>query len=527
MDQSAPAAPPAASPGAAGAAAPRLPRYRFVALGVVWSAYLVVFLSRLCVGPLAPFLKDAFDLSNAQIGGLTSATAVAYAPTLIFAGWLVDRIGVRRALLIGTVITGLCIGAVALAPSYGTMLLLLGASGLGCGFIYPTAVKAIMLWFPANERATAVGVNQSAVNVSGMLGAAIMPWLAVTYSWQAGFVFAAGLAFVVCVVAVLFYRDPRPGESPGAAQAPVPVSEIDQGLPAVTGDERTDREVLKSGFAAVLRSRDIWMMGLAALFLGVVEFAALAHLVLFLNSDWGFSVAVAAGMLAFCQFAGALGKPLSGLVSDRPLRRRRVPALLGMGTLAGLSCVAFALHPARPHLAPVGRALPAWVRRRRLGRPDGHAGRRDRRPALRRRGRRRLRRVLQRRHLPRAAHLRRHRRPHRLLHAGVVDDGRVGGCGPRAAAVRARGPHAQLRPRRGRRSLPRPLWSASVRERASQAGRPLAHELEVAAVAGCRADDEQHEQLLEDVHGRQVQRAGEHSRTARRAGAQSLRMSPT
>jgi ACS family hexuronate transporter-like MFS transporter len=339
----APAVAPAVAVAPADAAELPLSRYRFVMLGVVWCAYLVVFLSRLCVGPLAPFLKDAFDLSNAQIGGLTSATAVAYAPTLIFAGWLVDRIGVRRALLIGTVITGLCIGAVALAPSYGTMLLLLGASGLGCGFIYPTAVKAIMLWFPPRERATAVGVNQSAVNVSGMMGAAVMPWLAVAYGWQAGFVFAAGLAFVVCVVAVLFYRDPRPDEWSGRAAAPLPVSEIDQGLPAVTGDEQTDKAVVKSGFVAVLRSRDIWMMGLAALFLGVVEFAALAHLVLFLNTDWGYSVAVAAGMLAFCQFAGAIGKPLSGLVSDRPLHRRRVPALLGMGTLAGLSCVAFAL----------------------------------------------------------------------------------------------------------------------------------------------------------------------------------------
>ena len=326
--------PPVASSAAARvAAAPaRLSRYRFVTLGVVWCAYLVVFLSRLCVGPLAPFLKSAFDLNNAQIGGLTSATAVAYAPTLIFAGWLVDRIGVRRALLTGTVITGVCIGAVALAPSYGTMLLLLGASGLGCGFIYPTAVKAIMLWFPARERATAVGINQSAVNVSGMLGAAIMPALAAAYGWQAGFVFAAGLAFVVCIVAVVLYRDPRPGESAGDAAEPMTVSEIDQGLPGVTGDaaRRTARPC-KPGFAAVLRSRDIWMMGLAALFLGMVEFAALAHLVLFLNSDWGFSVAVAAGMLAFCQFAGALGKPLSGLVSDRLLRRRRVPRAAGHG----------------------------------------------------------------------------------------------------------------------------------------------------------------------------------------------------
>ena len=341
MEPPARAAPAATT--AVAAAVPRLSRYRFVTLGVVWCAYLVVFLSRLCVGPLAPYLKQAFDLSNAQIGGLTSATAVAYAPTLIFAGWLVDRIGVRRALLVGTAITGVCIGAVALAPSYGTMLLLLGASGLGCGFIYPTAVKAIMLWFPPRERATAVGVNQSAVNISGMIGAAIMPWLAAAYSWQAGFVFAAGLAFVVCIVAVALYRDPRPDEGAGGHAPPVPVSEIDQGLPAVTGDEDLDRATLRSGFAAVIRSREIWMMGLAALFLGMVEFAALAQLVLFLDSDWGYSVAAASGMLAFTQFAGAIGKPLSGLWSDRMLHRRRVPALLAMGTLAGLSCVALAL----------------------------------------------------------------------------------------------------------------------------------------------------------------------------------------
>ena len=345
--------PVAAAPAASGAAArSRLPRYRFVTLGVVWSAYLVVFLSRLCVGPLAPYLKSAFDLNNAQIGGLTSATAVAYAPTLIFAGWLVDRIGVRRALLTGTVITGVCIGAVALAPSYGTMLLLLGASGLGCGFIYPTAVKAIMLWFPARERATAVGVNQSAVNVSGMLGAAIMPALAVAYGWQAGFVFAAGLAFVVCVVAVLLYRDPRPGESPGAAEAPVPVSEIDQGLPAVTGDAADGpggaqaRVRRRPSLARHLddgprrRSSSAWSSS-----------PRWRTSCCSCNDDWGYSVAVAAGMLAFCQFAGALGKPLSGLVSDRLLRRRRVPALLAMGTLAGLSCVALrALQPGQPWL---------------------------------------------------------------------------------------------------------------------------------------------------------------------------------
>ena len=302
------------------------------------------------MGPLAPFLKESFDLSNAQIGGLTSATAVSYAPTLIFAGWLADRIGVRRALLIGTLITGVCVGAVALAPSYGVMLVLLGLSGFGCGFIYPTAVKAIMVWFPARERATAVGVNQAAVNVSGMLGAAVMPALAIAFSWRAGFVFAAVLAFAVGAVALAFYRDPRPGESPVQEAFPSPgeteplaVNEIEQGLPSVTGDEEADRAALRPGFLAVIRSRDVLLLGLAAMFLCVVEFAALSQLVLFLTVSWAYTVTAAAGLLAFTQAAGAVGKPLSGLISDRLLGRRRKPALLVLAGLAGLSSAIFAL----------------------------------------------------------------------------------------------------------------------------------------------------------------------------------------
>ncbi len=352
------------------------PRYRFVALGVVWSAYLVVFLSRLCVGPLAPFLKSSFHLDNAQIGGLISATAVAYAPTLVFAGWLADRIGVRRALIIGTVITGVGIGAVALAPSYPAMLLLLAFSGFGCGFIYPTAVKAIMVWFPARERGTAVGVNQSAVNISGMLGAAVMPALALAFGWRSGFLLASVMAFVICGVAIAFYRDPRPDErawGPGAATgvagslgadgslaagASLTMSEPEQGLPAVTGDEAADRAALRPGFLTVIRSRDILLMGLAAMFLCMVEFSALAHLVLFLHTSWAYTAVAAGGLLAFCQAAGAFGKPLSGLISDRLLGGRRKAPLLVLALLSGLACAILALmHPGQTALLWLALAL--------------------------------------------------------------------------------------------------------------------------------------------------------------------------
>ena len=301
----APAAPSASVPGP-------LPRFRFVALGVVWSAYLVVFLSRLCVGPLSPFLKEAFGLSNAQIGGLTSATAVTYAPTLVLAGWLVDRIGVRRALVIGAVVTGVFVGAVALAPSYGVMLLLLGLSGLGCGFIYPAAVKAVMVWFPAagarhgDRREPGGGQRERHPRRGHHAGAGPERRVAGRLPRGGGHGFRRVRARGGGV------PGPGAGASRGWAAAPAGAAstpaacEIEQGLPCVTGDAAADRAAVLPGFMAVVRSRDILLLGLAAMFLCMVEFAALAHLVLFLHLEWAYSVVAAAGLLALCQAAGAL-----------------------------------------------------------------------------------------------------------------------------------------------------------------------------------------------------------------------------
>ena len=262
----------------------------------------------------------------------------------MLAGWLVDRIGVRRALVIGALVTGVFVGAVALAPSYGVMLVLLALSGLGCGFIYPSAVKAVMMWFPPQKRATAIGVNQTAVNVSGILGAALMPALVLSVGWQAGFVAAAAMAFTVCGLAAVVHRHPPGGISGWVAGAASPsAGEIEQGLPSVTGDEAADRAAVRPGFLTVLRSRDIRLLGLAAMFLSTVEFAALAHLVPFLHLDRAYSVVAAAGLLALCQAAGAVGKPLSGLVSDRLLGRRRKAPLLGLAGLANAACAIPAL----------------------------------------------------------------------------------------------------------------------------------------------------------------------------------------
>jgi len=75
-----------------------------VILGVCWLAYIVAFMQRLSVSPLAPFLKEDLELTSTQVGFFMSAAAFGYTLALIPAGWLVDRIGIRWLLLIGEMI---------------------------------------------------------------------------------------------------------------------------------------------------------------------------------------------------------------------------------------------------------------------------------------------------------------------------------------------------------------------------------------------------------------------------------------
>ena len=112
-------------------------KYRWVIIGVLFTAYIVIFMHRLGIGPLAPFIKEEMGLTYIQVGALTSAAALGYTLSIIPAGWAADRIGVRQLLLIGELVGGVFMLGMFLATSYEAALVLLVLSGIGCGCLLP------------------------------------------------------------------------------------------------------------------------------------------------------------------------------------------------------------------------------------------------------------------------------------------------------------------------------------------------------------------------------------------------------
>jgi len=305
-------------------------RYRWVIIGVLWTTYIVIFMHRLGIGPLAPFLKEDLSLTNAQVGSLMSAAAFGYLLSIMPAGWAADRIGVRWLLLIGEVVGGIFMLGMFLVPSYESALVIMAMSGFGCGCLMPSTTKGVMVWFPVKERATVMGLKQTGVNVGGIIAAAVLPAVALALGWRFGFLFLGILAIIIGVSSFLLYKDP-----------PVPATSPSRKDDATSTDVATPTkgQLLRE----LLKARDVWLVALAGFALAVVEFAVIAHLVLYLTEALLFPVVTAGMMLAMTETGGVLGKPGSGVLSDRLFGGSRRKIYMLWGGLAGAMCMLIAL----------------------------------------------------------------------------------------------------------------------------------------------------------------------------------------
>lgn len=309
-------------------ATPALDPHRWVILGVLWITYIVVFLNRLGIGPLGAFFKEDLDVTSAQVGLVMSAAALGYLITQIPIGWVVDRTGARWPMGIGELIAGAAMASIYFAPGYGSLLGLVFLTGLGCGFLPPSTTQAVILWFPKRERATVMGVKQTAVNLGGIFAAAILPVVARAWGWRGGFLFLGLTAIVVGILCVILYREPSqpPPDAGGreaAPAAPAPLREI-------------------------ALNREIWLVAMGAFFLNWVEMAMIGHFVLYLTTALLLPVVAAGGLLAMAEMAGAVARPASGWVSDRVFGGRRKPVFMFFGITSAVMSLVMALWG--PHL---------------------------------------------------------------------------------------------------------------------------------------------------------------------------------
>jgi len=280
---------------------------RFAILALILAAQTVANVGPLGIPAIASVIRADLGLTLTQAGSFLSAYYVGPILMSLPAGTLADRWGVKQMLVLGQVVIALGLVAVAAAGSYGVLIVLMIFAGFGYGMLNPTSTKAVMGWFPPHQRATVVGLKQVGLPFGGVLGAALLPALALALGWRLA---VAALIALGAVASLAIYRD-----------AP------DYVPPTKTPGER-------SPVSAVLRNRDLWLVALSTLVFAAMQTVWMAFLALYLQGVVGLTLLGASRYLALAQFGGMTGRVVFGVLSDRTFGgRRRTPlAIAGCGS---------------------------------------------------------------------------------------------------------------------------------------------------------------------------------------------------
>src|SRR5437867_3520377 len=163
---------PAALPSAASKYPPGFRARRVLNWGFLGLLYTSFYMCRYNFSIANKAISDEFGFTRAQMGQIITTALFAYACGQIINGLLTDRIGGKRAMLIGaagTIVMNIVFGAASFAGMLGLFIAIRGVDGYLQAFGAPGMVKINAAWFKHRERGRFSGIFGFMINL-GRLG---------------------------------------------------------------------------------------------------------------------------------------------------------------------------------------------------------------------------------------------------------------------------------------------------------------------------------------------------------------------
>lgn len=278
---------------------------------IVAAAWLVMFVSAAAISSFsvfAPELEGEFGWTRGMLSLGFTINAVTMSVFGLAAGMLVDRIGLRRTVIIGAVIGGLGIALLSQINQIWHFHLLYGvlaSSGIALCFIVPT-VATVRRWF-MRRAALAISIAMTGSGLGMVILLPLIHRIIVAIGWRDSYI-ALGLIMVVGAVigASLLKKDP---ESAGTYPDGIK-PEADELEARADFLARTEKWTVREAF----RTSSWWFLVFSQFF-NIAVVGIIGHIV-FWGGDLEIPRGDAVSILSFFVLAAVAGRLFGGFFSD-------------------------------------------------------------------------------------------------------------------------------------------------------------------------------------------------------------------
>ena len=299
---------------------------RWIICGLLFYATALNYIDRQILGLLKSSLETSLGWKESDYGYIVMAFTIAYAIGYVWAGWFIDRVGVRLGYALAVLLWSLaelahtlnCFIPVDATVQIGlraipmTVLGFCAARfvlGIAEGGNFPAAAKSVSEWFPKKERALAVGIFNSGTNIGALAAPLIILGLVANYGWPVAFIVTPALAFIWIVLWWLFYQSPEKHKLVTSAEL------------AYIRSEPPDPPGLKIPWGTLLQYRQTWMFVIGTGISGTIWWFWLYWGPDFLHKQYGLDIKHLGWPMVIVYFITGVGSIMGGWLSGYFLKR--------------------------------------------------------------------------------------------------------------------------------------------------------------------------------------------------------------
>ncbi|TMA20769.1 MAG: MFS transporter, partial [Deltaproteobacteria bacterium] len=206
---------------------------------LTWLSYATYYFARKNFPVAKRTIQTELGISTAGLAAIDTGYLATYAIGQFAGGWLGDRIGSRRLIGYGMILSALLIAAFGASSTASLFALFFGLNGFVQATGWPGNVKAMAAWYGPTERGAVMGFWSTCFQVGPLVATALAAWLLAHFGWRTAFFGPAVWVALVGLLVLLFLQEG----------------------PHTTVETKPARIDVKAAAREALRNPIVWLLG--------------------------------------------------------------------------------------------------------------------------------------------------------------------------------------------------------------------------------------------------------------------------